>query len=323
MLHNKTRSSQQIHGDKAVSIVKDLLPKEWVVREMVPDYGIDLDVELFSPLKKGANSIALGEHLFMQVKGTINPRYGEFHFQSLKTKVIKYQLETAELNLVNRLGSAIPVLLIIVDLNTNTVYQICLNDYIKKILLKQGNDFRKSKSVTINIPVKNTISSTNIQPLIWYGMRTKIYSMFNEMIVDIDDFEYLPDIDEQIEFGKRFLNYYSEFDILNLLGNCWYCLKHIGHEFRCLKSNDFISINARKFVLKADTNKTNNLHSFNVFIDDYDSEGIPAYKYAQKVSFKFLFDYIKTSAGTFETYCRDWFMPCLLLGVYDEEIQCR
>jgi hypothetical protein len=33
---------------ESVGILKGLLPKEWVVREYRPDYGIDLAVELFS-----------------------------------------------------------------------------------------------------------------------------------------------------------------------------------------------------------------------------------------------------------------------------------
>ena len=48
MVEGKIRTSQHITGDRAVKIIKDrILPPEWVVREMTPDYGIDLDVELF------------------------------------------------------------------------------------------------------------------------------------------------------------------------------------------------------------------------------------------------------------------------------------
>ena len=129
MAEGKIRTSQHITGDRAVKIIKDrILPPEWVVREMTPDYGIDLDVELFD--YENDKCVTLGEHIFVQAKGTESPTYGKYRFDDSEIDVIKYVLETSELNLVNRMGSAFPVLLILVDLNENKAYQICLNDYI-------------------------------------------------------------------------------------------------------------------------------------------------------------------------------------------------
>ncbi len=65
----KRRPEQHITGETGVSILKDIFPKEWVVREYVPDYGIDLDVELFEDIGDKTYR-TLGEHILFQVKGT-------------------------------------------------------------------------------------------------------------------------------------------------------------------------------------------------------------------------------------------------------------
>lgn len=76
MAEGKIRTSQHITGDRAVKIIKDrILPPEWVVREMTPDYGIDLDVELFD--YENDKCVTLGEHIFVQAKGTESPTYGK------------------------------------------------------------------------------------------------------------------------------------------------------------------------------------------------------------------------------------------------------
>ena len=64
----KKRPLAHIKGENGVQILKRHLPNEWVPREYVPDYGIDLSVELFSPTEGGY--ITKGEHVFFQVKAT-------------------------------------------------------------------------------------------------------------------------------------------------------------------------------------------------------------------------------------------------------------
>ena len=47
---------------------------------------------------------------------------------------------------------------------------------------------------------------------------------------------------------------------------------------------------------------------------NYLDEGINVYKYVQKRSIDYLGEIITNYSGMFETYCREWFMPGLLLG---------
>ena len=39
---SKKRPVSHITGDKGIDIVKSVLPSEWVIRTLTPDYGIDL-----------------------------------------------------------------------------------------------------------------------------------------------------------------------------------------------------------------------------------------------------------------------------------------
>ncbi len=64
MGEGKKRTLQHIKGENGVDILKKFFPEEWVIREYIPDYGIDLSVELFTPYDTGF--ITSGEHIFFQ-----------------------------------------------------------------------------------------------------------------------------------------------------------------------------------------------------------------------------------------------------------------
>lgn len=312
MPNGKIMAPNHIIGEKAVRFIQsNILPPEWVARTMNPDYGIDLDVELFD--YEDEKCITLGEHLFLQVKGTEHPKYGKFTIKEETIDVIKYQLEVSELNLVERMGSAFPVLLILVDLVDETVFQICLNDYIRKILPIQEPTYRNQATIVINIPIENEVSSENIDAFKWYGKRAKIYSMFHEMLVDIDDFNYMDNV-ELVAFGKLFVEHYRKYDVLNH-ENIWHGLNYIKYMLDNLYDNNYVSEESIQFVQRA-LGYTENWEAGEVFEGNpFADEGINAYLYAQKFSILRLGEMIRNYSGTFETYCREWFMPCLLLGV--------
>ena len=82
MSRSKRKPEAHIIGEEAVRIIRDLLPAHWTVREYHPDYGIDLDVELFdeSGKDKNGNSFydTFGEHVFLQVKVCIVMEASQF-----------------------------------------------------------------------------------------------------------------------------------------------------------------------------------------------------------------------------------------------------
>ena len=88
MINGKVRSTSHLIDQDAILTIKKKLPKEWVVRELTPDYGIDLDVELFE--KENGKIVTLGERLYIQVKGTT------------KLKTINKKIDVKESNITKK-----------------------------------------------------------------------------------------------------------------------------------------------------------------------------------------------------------------------------
>lgn len=314
MANGKRMDQNCIISEKAVRFIQSILPPQWVTRKITPDFGIDLDVELFD--YEDEKCITLGEHLFLQIKGTEHPQYGTFMINGEEIDVVKYQLEVSELNLVERMGSAFPVLLVLVDLGNKKAFQICLNDYIRKILPIQKPMYRKQETVVINIPIVNEVSAEHVEALKWYGKRTKIYSMFHEMMVDIEDFNYM-DNEDLVAAGKIFVDHYRKYDVFND-DNIWSGLNYIKSMLDNLYKNDYILEKEVSFVQHA-LGYTDNWEFGEVFEGNpLTEEEINAYLCAQKLSIKNLGEVIRDYSGVFEVYCREWFMPGLALGVHNK-----
>lgn len=197
-ISGKKRSENQIIGESGIDILRNLFPKEWVIREYTIDYGIDLDVELFEKCDKDTY-ITKGEHVLFQVKTTNNLKIKKLkvhHNNSPKDyyeyNVVKYSLDTALLTTVERMGSAVPVLLCLVDNVAREGYFVCLNDYIDKILVPQKPNYHLQETVTINIPIENKISSGRFA-IEWYGKRPKLYAFFNLINCQKRELMYISD----------------------------------------------------------------------------------------------------------------------------------
>ena len=69
MSHIKRRTSTHIMESPSKELFKSLIPTEWVIRELSPDYGIDLSIEVFEFID-GKRKICetLGEFLYVQLK---------------------------------------------------------------------------------------------------------------------------------------------------------------------------------------------------------------------------------------------------------------
>lgn len=210
----KKRPEQHIIGESGVSVFKGIIPKEWAVREYTPDYGIDLDVELFEDLGKGIFR-TLGEHVLFQVKGTysikkktvklfsrmnVEKEYKKEKSEYCVMEVVQYPIDTDLLATVERMGSAVPVLLSVVDLESKLAYFVCLNDYIEKILIPEKPDFYDQKTVIINIPVRNCVNTDEGRYIIeWYGKRPKLYAFFNKVHYQLCELDYT----ESINYKER------------------------------------------------------------------------------------------------------------------------
>ena len=195
MAKRKKRVFQHIMADDSIKTIRQTFPKEWVIREYTPDYGIDLKVEIFDSVQ-GNDYEALGEFFFaqvksvksvetkiMQVRSRTNVAQYPLHYtgsEKVEIEVIKFSLDTDTIVTVHSMGAAIPVYLLYVILDTQQIFYVCLTDYIEKVLIPEDPSFRDRGEKVINIPISNEITSDESMtfPLRFSAIRMKFYAMF-------------------------------------------------------------------------------------------------------------------------------------------------
>lgn len=247
----KRRVRNHLHGECGVTVVKRALPQHWVIREISPDYGLDLHIETFTKVPDDETVWdALGEHFFAQVKTVdgvkiseipphreVNPKTldlvpAELEEDFEAMRVISFPLEVDEIETVRQMGSAVPVLLLVVDKKTQTAYYICLNDWIAKVLPGFRSDWRNQKTVVVHIPAANILSNEgegwNYLSLL--ARRPKFYGAFVEfgkyqeemnwaaqridLAVDLYDGR-VKDLTVEVRDYKRLFSYYY-FELVDL-----------------------------------------------------------------------------------------------------------
>lgn len=205
MAHKKRRVVAHEAEERSDRIFRSILPREWVVRPYRPDYGIDLTVEVFGPVD-GREGVAetLGEWFFVQLKSaktavvqqrvvhprpnvemnappaTPSPKDAPVGEASHPLDVIPYRIDVDELLTVQSFGVAVPILLILVALDTERVHFLCLNDLIDKYLVPEQGDFATQGTKTIHIPVANALrqGDDSLTPLRFFAKRPKMYAAF-------------------------------------------------------------------------------------------------------------------------------------------------
>lgn len=214
MSNGKIRAEAHIIDQEAILIVKRKLPREWVIRELTPDYGLDLDVELFE--KENGKIVTLGERLYIQVKGTTKAIYEDVQIDTGSSKATKkclsFSLDTALLRLVERVGDSLPILLAVADINTEDVFFVSLNDYVN-FVLGDDNKWRLQETKTVKIPCENMIESVEL--LRWYAIRPKLNSFFAEATALMLDVGYEAEAEGYIKAVKKFALKYANSDVWN------------------------------------------------------------------------------------------------------------
>lgn len=176
------------------------LPRSWQLRPYRPDYGLDYALELFEDFPDSPHAQhsveTLGEHLFIQLKTISKPEtrsltiYGRHNVEKSREAInrrdrlgtletYRVVVDTPELVTVERMGVAVPVLLIVADLTHERCSFVCLNDYIDKVLVPRNVDYTSTATRTIHIPASNEIGSEQGDVgLRWYGKRAKLFAAF-------------------------------------------------------------------------------------------------------------------------------------------------
>lgn len=227
MAEVKKRSNNHVIETKSLNIVQSLLPVYWVIREYKPDYGIDLGIEIFEEF--GDDMYAtLGEHIYIQLKGTEHLEVGSYKIakrnnvemeplqkgEVYKTiDVVKFTLDVSELMTVEKMGSAVPVLLFVVDVKEKCIYYVCLNDYIEKVIIPEEPDYTTKGHKVIQIPCSNKIvSEADLWPLLWYAKRLKLFALVNKAKYQSETLDYAIDFDDFINKSQHFAQILLRFD---------------------------------------------------------------------------------------------------------------
>lgn len=314
MASGKIRHSNHITDERALRYLKNLFPVEWVQREMTPDYGIDIDLELFG--YENELCVTLGEHVFLQVKGTEHAKYRAIHpfgrdiysdeeAKKLDLSVLTFQIETSLIKLVERMGSTIPVLLVVVDLVTNKAYYICLNDYIRSVLPYQKPNWSQQDSVMIYIPTENSLGKDNTCICLWYGKRTKLYGLFQELLTLIDDVSCL-DGESLVEKVRLFFDQNYCADSWRARDQ-WPMLASLYDTMIEMRNNSMIDEKSQDILMRFVPDNTDPLN-VTVFFGVNEIEK-SAFATAQAISCKHFLDCAKSLCSTFENNVRHVGLP--------------
>lgn len=315
MPNGKIRHENHMIDSRAILFIQNELPVEWVVREYRQDYGIDLEVELFD--YEDEKCVTLGEHVLLQVKGTVNPKYGKTKIVNGDSRlkengdidVLKFSIEVSLLNLVERMGSGVPVLLVVVDLEKEKAFYICLNDYIRYVLPFQNPGYKLQKEVTIYIPCANDMLS---EALLWYGKRPKLYSFFQEAAAVQDHCLYLDGF-EYVDQVKKWVYRLKNNEIFSVR-NCWGYLEVLYDMVNKMVQNEMVLPEGEMFVKMAiqdeDITTENDWKTSVLYRSMWDDEeGESGLFIAQEISSKRIMEFASIMSGTFDSLLRHRGLP--------------
>lgn len=317
MGQGKQRTVSQIKGGTGVEIIKKIFPKYWVIRELNPDYGIDLDVELFIPY--GDNYITAGEHIYFQVKTTdvlekeqkkvfqrSNVEKGVKIGKEFKViEVVKHQLDTNLLSTVERMGSAVPVMLALVDAAKEEIYFVCLNDYIEKIILPQKPNYSTQETFNIDIPVSNLIKTDkDVLPIEWYAKRAKLFAFFNKVAYQYDELQHCMGY-EILERGKYFANILLKLDAWSAT-NYFYMLKSVKEELDNFANNGITNEALKMINIMKERGEdvSSPIYESSVFVGEASFEEIQRCHCVLELWRK-----MNNCGSFFEDWAKEWFLP--------------
>ena len=190
----KRRVDSHFREDSSEALVSKLLPEEWVIRKLHPDYGVDATVEVFE--RQGQQIPTMGEFVFVQLKSTTSLKSG---FEPIRPRgnvkkgldlqdreaeheldVVRYVVDCDTIDNARLMGPSTPPMLFVCDLAEGEVYPICLTDYYDKTIESRRIDLSKQKSFTVVIPAGNKLTDPrSVQVMRLYATRAKPYGMFN------------------------------------------------------------------------------------------------------------------------------------------------
>ena len=162
------RTRQHVMEEKSERIFKNAIPSEWIVRKIPSDYGIDYEVEIVE------SEMVTGKRFWVQLKSR------ETIVLILKNH-ISYSVDTKLLNYA--LSCDFPLLLVLVDLKTEMIYWLPLQDEITFNLQLKNSNWKNQETNTVYIPKDNNLKQDNtLEGFQWYSLepaRMRAFAMLH------------------------------------------------------------------------------------------------------------------------------------------------
>ncbi|NDI78165.1 MULTISPECIES: DUF4365 domain-containing protein [Psychrilyobacter] len=127
-------------------------------------------------------------------------------------ETVKFVIDTSLLITVEKMSSSVPVMLFLVDINSEDIYFVCLNDYIEKVIIPKNSCYDTQDSITIDLPLCNKLDDSGIKNILFYSKRPKFYSFFNKIKYQNDALKYVSD-EDLIEQCSYFVKKLLRFDV--------------------------------------------------------------------------------------------------------------
>jgi tetratricopeptide (TPR) repeat protein len=137
------RPEQHITETKSARIFENIVPDEWVAREIKPDYGVDYIVEIFT------NGLSTGKSFFVQLKGSK---------QEIENDTFKKQFDIVNLDYYASLS--LPVLIVCVSVITEQIWCLWSTNLRDAFTLKD-----KQESLSVSLDKKYLIDKISFLKL--------------------------------------------------------------------------------------------------------------------------------------------------------------
>src|ERR1051325_10075840 len=149
------RPSQHVMEDQSGTLLRSLIPANWIVRPVAKDYGVDYEVELVD------QTFVTGNRIWIQLKAVrqtvLKSSAYELWSSNAEAKrveldYIPFSLSVKEIRYAIR--CAFPLLLFLADLNEKEIYWLPIRDEAR---FNFDYGWHKQTTKTVKIPVQNRL----------------------------------------------------------------------------------------------------------------------------------------------------------------------
>jgi Domain of unknown function (DUF4365) len=206
------RNKQHVIDEEGSILLRNILPSNWILRNVLKDYGVDFELEIVD------NEIVSGNRILIQLKSTerisiktvqySNSIENETH--EFSADYIPFSISTKELKYATNCG--IPIILFLADIVNKKVYWLPLREEVICNINNRSPKWRNQKTTTVRIPTWNNLNNenkNNFPGLRWYALEPSRHNAFTILHYYYHEFQYSGGLsgysigDGWIDYGEK------------------------------------------------------------------------------------------------------------------------